>query len=59
MLATANRIIIGFNDRGYGKAKGKSRLIRDDEHDKSDDDDDDRIMNFGKTNEPGRQLQVD
>ena len=52
--------------RGYGKAKGKSRLIREDEHDYSDEGEGEggggkgegRVMSFGTTNEPTRQLQV-
>lgn len=47
----------------YNKAvSGKSRLIREDEHDKSDEDEDEeglsRHMTFGKKVEPARQLQV-
>ena len=38
---------------------GKSRLVREDEHDKSDDEEEDEpTMSFGKKVEPGRQMQV-
>ena len=59
-----NWLITVINYRGYGKARGKSRLIREDEYDKSDEEEDGggegegRLMNFGTTNEPTRQLQV-
>lgn len=58
--------LILVNCRSFGKAKGKSRLIREDEHDISDEEGEDgggaggggRVVSFGTTNEPGRQMQV-
>ena len=45
--------------RQSSSASGKSRLIREDEHDKSDDEEEDEpTMSFGKKVEPGRQMQV-
>lgn len=46
----------------FGSIKGKSRLIREDENDRSDEDVDEeeesRVRTFGKKNEPAKQMQV-
>lgn len=49
--------------RNVKPVSGKSRLIREDEHDKSDEDEEEgdapsHHMTFGKKVEPARQLQV-
>ena len=42
--------------------RGKSRLVREDEHDKSDEEEEEEdelgTMTFGSRKEPGRQMQV-
>lgn len=49
-----------FCRRDPPKASGKSRLIREDENDKSDEEEEGVAghMTFGKKDEPGRQMEV-
>ncbi len=46
------------NEKETGRAKGKSRLVREDEYDKSDESDGEERGKFGKRAEVSRQMQV-
>ncbi len=46
------------NGKETGQAKGKSRLVREDEYDKSDESDGEERGKFGKRPEVSRQMQV-
>ena len=54
-----------FGCHGYrfGSVKGKSRLIRDDDNDRSDEEGDEeegsRVLTFGNKTQPAKQMQVD
>ena len=53
----------GCHGYRFGSAKGKSRLVRDDDNDRSDEDGDDeegssRVLTFGSKTQPAKQMQV-
>ena len=52
----------GCHGYRFGSTRGRSRLVREDDNDRSDEDADEeeegRVRTFGKKNQPAKQMQV-